>query len=30
MCKYRKEIIESKDVCPKDIVKEMDEFGYQG
>jgi hypothetical protein len=27
---YRKETIESKDVEPKDIVKEMDKFGSEG
>jgi hypothetical protein len=27
---YKKEIIESKDIDPKDIIKEMDKFGSDG
>jgi len=27
---YKKEIIESKDIEPKDIIKEMDKFGSDG
>jgi hypothetical protein len=30
MWEYRKEVIESKDVEPKDIVKEMNKFGSGG
>ena len=30
MWEYRKEVIESKDIEPKDIVKEMDIFGSEG
>jgi hypothetical protein len=30
MWEYRKEIIESKDIEPKDIIKEMNKFGLEG
>lgn len=30
MWEYRKEVIESKDIEPKDIIKEMDKFGLDG
>ena len=30
MWEYKKEIIESKDIDPKDIIKEMDKFGSDG
>ena len=30
MWEYRKEVIESKDIEPKDIVREMDKFGSEG
>lgn len=30
MWEYRKEVIESKDIEPKVIVKEMDKFGLEG
>ena len=30
MWEYRKEVIVSKDIEPKDIVREMDKFGSEG
>jgi len=30
MWKYKKEVIESKDIEPKDLVKEMDKLGSEG